>query len=93
MPAMPMADSSAPIVVGMSADQERDQIGDVDSGLQVDRNGRHGGYHDDEDQRQYGKQDGQSHLVRSFLPLRAFHEMDHAVEEALTRIGGGADEQ
>ena len=74
-------------------DQEGYQIGDVDPGLQIDRNRRHGGHHDDEDQGQYGEQDCQGHLVRSFLPLGAFHEMDHAVEEAFTRIGGGADEE
>ena len=33
----------------------------------------------------------QGHLVRRLLPLGAFHEMDHAVEEAFARIGGGAN--
>ena len=71
--------------------EQRDQIGDVDACLQVDRNGRHGGDRNEEDQRQYGEQGRQGHLVRRLLPLGAFHEMDHAVEEAFARIGAGAN--
>ena len=41
MPAMPMADSSAPMVVGNERDEERDQIGNVNLRLQIDRNRRH----------------------------------------------------
>ena len=73
--------------------QQRDQVGDIDVGLQVDRNWGHRRHHDDEDQRQYGEQDGQRHLVRRFLPLGPFDEMDHAIEEAFAGIGGGADQQ
>ena len=79
------------MVVGMSA--TRSAIGCVDWRLQVDRDRRRGGYHDDKDQRQYGEQNGQGHLVRGFLPLGAFHQVNHAVEKAFARVGGGADEQ
>ena len=41
----------------------------------------------------YGEQDGQGHLIWSLLPLGPFDQMDHAIEEAFTRIGGGADLQ
>jgi 4-hydroxy-tetrahydrodipicolinate synthase len=49
-------------------DQERNQIGDVDWGLQIDCDRRHGSHHDDEDQRQNGEQYGQGHLAPTLCP-------------------------
>ncbi len=45
---------------------------------------------DQEDDRQPDEQDGERHLVRRLLPLRALDQRDHAIEEAVPRLGGDA---
>ena len=86
MPAMPIADSSAPIVVGISDDEQRDQRGD--RGVGVRELGERPQGHDDgeEDDREAGEQDVERDLVRRLAPLGALDERDHAVEEALARL-------
>ena len=52
MPAMPIAERSAPIVVGIERDEQGDQIGNVDPRVKVGGDRRDGGNNNEEDQRQ-----------------------------------------
>ena len=83
MPAIPIADSSAPIVVGISATSSAisvvSEIGGV--GEQPERPQRRDDDH--EDQRQAGEQDVERDLVRRLAPRGALHQRDHAVQERL----------
>ncbi len=49
--------------------------------------------HDQEDDREAGQQDIQGDLVGRLLALGAFHQADHAVEEALAGVGADAHDQ
>ena len=88
MPAMPIADSRPPIVVGIrqtsSATSTIDAL--LGAGVDGERLQRHDG--EQEDDRQPGEQDRQGDLVRGLLPVGALDERDHAVEERLARLGG-----
>ena len=91
MPAMPMAESSPPIVVGIrhtSSDISTVTVGAVPlpppHAIHGERLQRHHGQQ--EDQREPGDHDIQGDLVRRLLPLRAFHQRDHAVEERFARV-------
>ena len=84
MPAMPIADSRAPIVVGISVTNSATRIDQTGSarrhrrrspGIVTDR--------DQEDDGEAGEQDVEGDLVRRLLPLGALDQRDHAVEEAL----------
>ena len=100
MPAMPMADSSAPIVVGMrhtSSDTITMPVTPLpvsarrvrDAGvvrLGVDRQRLQGRDREHEDDRQRGQQDVQRDLVGRLLPVGALDERDHPVDEALARL-------
>ena len=86
MPAMPIAESSAPIVVGISATSsaistvcESRRAGVDRERLQRDDGGEEG-------DRQPGEQDVERDLVRRLAPLGALDERDHAVEERLARL-------
>ena len=59
----------------------------------VERIGQQGGADDQEDDREAGQQDVQGDLVGRLLALGAFHQADHAVQEALAGVGGDADDQ
>ena len=86
MPAMPIADSSAPIVVGISATSSAIS---VVIEMSVCANSRERAQRDDddeEDQRQAGEQDAERDLVRRLAPLGALDERDHPVEEGLARL-------
>ena len=86
MPAMPIADSSAPIVVGISDDQQRDQSRDRHVGVR--ELGERPQRHDDrqEHERQAREQDVERDLVRRLAAVGALDERDHAVEEAVARL-------
>ncbi len=88
MPAMPIADSSAPIVVGISATSSATRIDQALRRLGVERHRlqRDHGQHEDDGQRR--EQDVQRDLVRRLLPLRALDQRDHPVDEGLARLGG-----
>ena len=92
MPAMPIADSSAPMVVGISATNSDASTASVmlDAGVVGHRHERRG--HDHEHDRQAGEQDRQRDLVRRPLPDRALDEADHPVEERLARVRGDRDD-
>ena len=85
MPAMPMADSSAPMVVGIRQHEQGDQHDEVLLGPAVDGEGLQGDRGQQEDDREAGQQDVEGDLVRGLLPGRALHEGDHPVEERLAR--------
>ena len=90
MPAMPIADSSPPIVVGIrhTSRATSTMIGCSASRVDGERLQRHDG--EQEDDRQPGEQDRQGDLVRRLLPVGALDEGDHAVEERLARLGRDA---
>ena len=97
MPAMPIADSSPPIVVGIRQTRSddihgdgrrRSQAGGVHAVDGVGHERRHG---EEEDDRQPGDHDVQRDLVRRLLTLGAFDKRDHAIEERLARVRGDLD--
>ena len=88
IPAMPIAESSAPIVVGIRHTSSATRIDDRLLGVgehreRLQRDGR-----EQEDDREPGEQDVEGDLVRCLLPRRALDEGDHAVDERLARSGG-----
>ena len=93
MPAMPMAESSPPMVVGISVTNSatRKTTGIVApakraKGSSVTTTKRKISVKPDE-------QDVERDLVRGLLPLGALDQRDHAVEEALARLGGDPDDE
>ena len=105
MPAMPIADSSAPIVVGIRQTSSETSTMPVtplpfsasESGtpglrLGVDGQRLHGGDGDQEDDRQRGQQDVQRDLVRRLLPVGALDQGDHPVDEGLAGLLGDLDD-
>ena len=92
MPAMPMAESSPPMVVGMRqtssatiAVAERLMAGVAGEGDE-----RHAG--EEEDDRQPDEQDVQRDLVRRLLARGPLNERDHPVEEGLARVDADPDD-
>ena len=86
MPAMPIALSSAPIVVGISATSSAisvviEIVGVRELGERLQRDD-----HEQEDQRQPGEQDVQRDLVRRLAPLGALDQRDHPVQERLAGL-------
>ena len=92
MPAMPMALSSAPIVVGMSATSSAIRVVDGDLGVREERERPQGRDDHQEHERQAGEQDVEGDLVGRLAPLGALDEGDHAVQERLTRLLGDLDD-
>ena len=86
MPAMPMADSRPPIVVGIRVTSRASQIDHRQGDAGILREGFQRHDDDQEDDGQAGQQDVQRYFVRRLLPLGAFDQTDHAVEEAFARI-------
>ena len=86
MPAMPIAESSAPIVVGMSATSSAISTVCESSRARVDRERPQRHDRGEERDRQAGEQDVERDLVRRLAPLGALDERDHAVEERLARL-------
>ena len=88
IPAMPIAESSAPIVVGIRHTSSATRIDDRLLGVgehreRLQRDGRQ-----QEDDREPGEQDVERDLVRCLLTRRALDEGDHPVDEGLARSGG-----
>ena len=88
MPAMPMADSRPPIVVGIrqtsseTSTNTRLRRAGID-GERLQRDDR-----EQEDDRQPGEQNVERDLVRRLLPRGALDERDHPVEERLAGVRG-----
>ena len=92
MPAMPIAESSAPIVVGASATSSAIRVAIEIARVRVTRE-RSECHHDgEEDQRQSGEQDPERDLVRGLAPLGALDERDHPIQEALAGALSDLDE-
>jgi hypothetical protein len=85
MPAMPMADSSAPMVVGISVTNSATSIMTGTDCRRHRRKTRDRRCREHEDQRQAGEEDVERDLVRRLLPLGALDQRDHAVEEGRAR--------
>ena len=85
MPAMPMADSSAADGRRDQRDEQRHQHRRRRSRCRNRRRARQGHHRDQEDDGQAGQQDGQRDLVRRLLPLGAFDQGDHPIEEGRAR--------
>ena len=90
MPAMPMADSSAPMVVGISVTNSATRIDDRDRAAGIGDVARDGRGREHEDDGQADQQDVERDLVRRLLPLGAFDQLDHAVEEGRAGRRGDA---
>ena len=99
MPAMPIAESSPPIVVGMrqtrSATSTVIVIGvplpavvDAEERVRQQRHGR-----EQEDDRERRQEDVERDLVGRLLALGALDHRDHPVEERLARVGRDADDE
>ena len=82
---MPIADSSPPIVVGIRQTSSDDQHEQRLRRARVDRERLQRDHREQEDDRQSRQQDVERDLVRRLLPLGAFDERDHPVEERLAR--------
>ena len=92
MPAMPMADSRAPMVVGIrqTSSATRTITDCSDAGVGRERlQGRRGGQEHD---RQAGQQDVERDLVGRLLPAGPLDQRDHPVDEALARLRGDHDD-
>ena len=92
MPAMPIADSSAPIVVGIrqTSSATSTTIGLLGPGVDGERLQRRRGRQEDDGQA--GQQDVERDLVGRLLPARALDEGDHPVDEALAGLGRDLDD-
>ncbi len=99
MPAMPMAESSPPMVVGMRLTSRATSTVSVmgvpcpatvhaEDGERQQRDGD-----DQENERQRGEENVQRDLVRRLLPLGRLDEVDHPVEKRLARVGGHPDNE
>ena len=86
MPAMPIAESSAPIVVGISATSSAISTVCDDRRARVERERAQRDDGGEEGDRQAGEQDVERDLVRRLAPLGALDERDHPVEERLARL-------
>ena len=99
MPAMPMAESSPPMVVGIrqtsSATSTVMVIGVPCPAAShaVEREGQQRDADHQEDDGEGRQQDVQRDLVGRLLALGAFDQADHAVQEALARVGGDPHDQ
>jgi hypothetical protein len=79
---MPMAESSAAIVVGISATRRATRSATLIRALQIGGDRRDRRNDDEKDQRQDGEEHGEGDLIRRLLAFGAFDEVDDTVEEA-----------
>ena len=91
MPAMPIADSSAPIVVGIRQTKQRHEDHHRYRRSRVVAERLEDDHHRQEDDREHGQEDRQGELVGRLLAVGALHEGDHAVQEGLPWFGGDHD--
>ena len=85
MPAMPIADSSAPMVVGIKRHEQRDQDHHRDGAAGIGDVARDRRRREHEDDGQADQQDVERDLVRRLLALGALDQLDHAVDEGRAR--------
>ena len=92
MPAMPIAESSAPIVVGIRQTSRATSTTIVQVRARVVRERRQGGDREQEDDGERREQDVQRDLVGRLLPGRALDQGDHPVDEGLTGLRRDLDD-
>src|SRR5262249_22987429 len=81
IPAMPIADNNAPIVVGINVTKSAMRT-TTDTGPAGERGkARNGDRAKAKDQRHAGQQDVERIFVRRLLPHRTLHERNHAIEK------------
>ena len=90
MPAMPMAESRAPMVVGIRQTSRATRTTTETAAPGVVPKACERDDHGDEDDGEHGQQDGQGDLVGGLLPVGPLDQGDHAVEEGLAALGGDA---
>ncbi len=91
MPAIPIAESRAPIVVGISATRSAIRV-TIEAPVPVKTGeGAQGDDDGEEDEGQPGEQDVERDLVRRLAPLGPLDQVDHPVEEALPGLLGDLD--
>ena len=77
---------------GDQADQQRDQHGDREHHARVNAEGLQRNADQQEDHRERRQENGEGDFVRRLLPLRAFHQLDHAVQETVALFHRDADD-
>ena len=87
MPAMPIARQQPADGRRNQAHQQRDQHKRRLRRARVHRKRLQRDHRQQKDNRQPGQQDIQRNLIRRLLPLRAFHQRDHAVQKRLAGVG------
>ena len=90
MPAMPIAESRPPMVVGNQTDQQRDEYKHRLRRSRVNREWLQRNHGQQEDDGQTRQQNVERDFIRSLLPLCAFDQRNHPVEEGLARIRSDA---
>jgi len=99
MPAMPIAESRPPMVVGMRQTSSATRAVMVTTcpapavAHREDRERQQGGAGEQEDDGHRRQEDGQGDLVRRLLPLGALDQGDHPLDEAVAGGGGDLDHQ
>ena len=92
MPAIPIAESRAPIVVGISATSSAIRVVSESSVPAKSANGRSETTTTTKIRVRAGEQDPEGDLVRRLAPLGPLDQGDHAVEEGLARLLGDLDD-
>ena len=88
MPAIPIALSNPPIVVGIKQTKRATRTGMVKSTRRGYPKGFQRHHSDQKDECQRREQDGQSDLVWSLLARCTFDQGDHAIQKGLTWVRG-----
>ena len=93
MPAMPIADSSAPIVVGISATSSAISVA-IETSVSANSRERAQRHDDDEEDQRQARRAGCPSAISfgRLAPRGALDERDHAVEEALAGLLGDLDD-
>ena len=86
MPAMPIAESKPPIVVGMRHTSSATRTGTAHGPTAVGRERLEGRDGQEENDREPGQQDRERDLVGRLLPRGALDQRDHPVEERLAGV-------
>ena len=91
MPAMPMAESRPPMVVGMRQTSSETSTKTVCGAFEYIGEGLQRDDREQKHDRKAGKQNTERDFVRCLLPRRAFDQRDHAIEKCFAGIGSNAN--
>ena len=81
-----MAESRPPIVVGIRQTSSDTSTNTVCGALEYIANGCSVDHGEQKDDREASEQNVQRDLVRSLMPLRSFHQRDHAIKKGFAWI-------